>query len=199
MIGELGAAFRGITAARSAVLRQQLSAGRAWATARGSSEDMDSPRLRGRLLQRPAWTNIQACASRPRSATSLSGSGLDSGEVVVARPGAPADEADSVGSAPPGRAARSRLPHRTTCHSCPSLGRFRTRRRADRRCTRRVATIQRDPPKVDEPDSDGPHRDPGDPPPGLENAKMLVLVNRETGGRIDGVGTPLRDVEEAIG
>jgi hypothetical protein len=60
----------------------------------------------------------------------------------------------------------------------------------------RVATFQGDPAKVDE--AIGRVRaevESGTPPPGLEGAKMLMLVNRESG---KGVGITLFDSEEAM-
>jgi hypothetical protein len=60
----------------------------------------------------------------------------------------------------------------------------------------RVATFQGDPAHVDEAisrvrgDVEG-----GSPPQGLEGAKMLMLVNRETG---KGIGITLFDSEEAM-
>lgn len=60
----------------------------------------------------------------------------------------------------------------------------------------RVATFQGDPSKVD--DSIAVVRsqvESGDVPPGLEGAKMLMLVNRETGV---GLGVTLFESEEAM-
>jgi hypothetical protein len=60
----------------------------------------------------------------------------------------------------------------------------------------RVATFQSDPAKVD--DAISLVRgvvESGETPPGLEGAKMLMLVNRETG---KGVGVTLFESEEAM-
>ncbi len=60
----------------------------------------------------------------------------------------------------------------------------------------RVATFQSDPANVD--DAISMVRtdvESGDTPPGLEGAKMLMLVNRESG---KGVGITLFDSEEAM-
>jgi hypothetical protein len=59
----------------------------------------------------------------------------------------------------------------------------------------RVATFESDPTKVD--DAIAMVRDEvaGATPPGLEGAKMLMLVNRETG---KGLGVTLFDSEEAM-
>jgi heme-degrading monooxygenase HmoA len=60
----------------------------------------------------------------------------------------------------------------------------------------RVATFESDPTKVD--DAIAMVRDEvqsGETPPGLEGAKMLMLVNRETG---KGLGVTLFDSEEAM-
>ena len=60
----------------------------------------------------------------------------------------------------------------------------------------RVATFESDPSKVD--DAIAMVRsqvDSGETPPGLEGAKMLMLVNRETG---KGVGVTLFESEEAM-
>jgi hypothetical protein len=60
----------------------------------------------------------------------------------------------------------------------------------------RVATFQSDPANVD--DAIKTVRDvvkSGETPPGLEGAKMLMLVNRETG---KGVGVTLFETEEAM-
>ena len=59
----------------------------------------------------------------------------------------------------------------------------------------RVATFESDPAKVD--DAVAMVRDEvaGDTPPGLEGAKMLMLVNRESG---KGVGVTLFETEEAM-
>ena len=60
----------------------------------------------------------------------------------------------------------------------------------------RVATFESDPSKVD--DAIAMVRsevESGETPPGLEGAKMLMLVNRETG---KGVGVTLFETEEAM-
>jgi hypothetical protein len=60
----------------------------------------------------------------------------------------------------------------------------------------RVATFQGDPARVDE--EIGQVRSnvqSGDPPPGLEGAKMMMLINRETGS---GLGITLFDSEDAM-
>ena len=60
----------------------------------------------------------------------------------------------------------------------------------------RVATFESDPSKVD--DAIAMVRgqvDSGETPPGLEGAKMLMLVNRETG---KGVGVTLFESEDAM-
>jgi hypothetical protein len=60
----------------------------------------------------------------------------------------------------------------------------------------RVATFESDPSKVD--DAIAMVRgqvDSGETPPGLEGAKMLMLVNRDTG---KGVGVTLFESEEAM-
>jgi hypothetical protein len=59
----------------------------------------------------------------------------------------------------------------------------------------RVATFESDPSKVD--DAIGMVRDEvqGETPAGLEGAKMLMLVNRETG---KGLGVTLFESEEAM-
>jgi heme-degrading monooxygenase HmoA len=60
----------------------------------------------------------------------------------------------------------------------------------------RMATFESDPAEVD--DAIGMVRarvDSGETPPGLQGAKMLMLVNRETG---KGVGITLFDSEEAM-
>jgi hypothetical protein len=59
----------------------------------------------------------------------------------------------------------------------------------------RIATFQSDPASLD--DAIAQVRDDvsGDPPAGLEGAKMLMLVNRETG---KGLGVTLFDSEEAM-
>jgi len=60
----------------------------------------------------------------------------------------------------------------------------------------RIATFESDPSNVD--DAIGMVRaevESGDTPPGLEGAKMLMLVNRETG---KGLGVTLFESEEAM-
>ena len=60
----------------------------------------------------------------------------------------------------------------------------------------RVATFESDPTKVD--DAVGMVREEvesGETPPGLEGAKMLMLVNRETG---KGLGVTLFESEDAM-
>jgi len=60
----------------------------------------------------------------------------------------------------------------------------------------RVATFEGDPARVDEAiASVRSEVDAGEAPPGLEDAKMLMLVNRETG---KGIGVTLFDSEEAM-
>ncbi len=59
----------------------------------------------------------------------------------------------------------------------------------------RVATFESDPAKVDEAIAMVRTEIAGDTPPGLEDAKMLMLVNRETG---KGVGVTLFETEEAM-
>jgi hypothetical protein len=60
----------------------------------------------------------------------------------------------------------------------------------------RVATFQGDPASVDDAISMVRSQvDSGSPPPGLEGAKMLMLVNRETG---KGLGVTLYESEEAM-
>ncbi len=59
----------------------------------------------------------------------------------------------------------------------------------------RVATFQSDPTKVDDAISMVRNEVAGDTPPGLEGAKMLMLVNRESG---KGVGITLFDSEDAM-
>jgi hypothetical protein len=60
----------------------------------------------------------------------------------------------------------------------------------------RVATFQGDPASVDSAISMvRAEVESGSPPPGLEGAKMLMLVNRETG---KGLGVTLFDSEEAM-
>ena len=59
----------------------------------------------------------------------------------------------------------------------------------------RVATFESDPARID--DAINMVRDEvaGDTPPGLEGAKMLMLVNRESG---KGIGVTLFESEEAM-
>jgi hypothetical protein len=59
----------------------------------------------------------------------------------------------------------------------------------------RVATFQGDTANVDEAIEQVRRRVEGDPPPGLEGAKMLMLVNRETG---KGLGVTLYESEQAM-
>jgi len=59
----------------------------------------------------------------------------------------------------------------------------------------RVATFQGDPANVDEAVEQVRSRVAGDPPAGLAGAKMLMLVNRETG---KGLGVTLYESEEAM-
>ncbi len=59
----------------------------------------------------------------------------------------------------------------------------------------RVATFESDPGKVDEAIEMVRAEVNGDAPPGLEGAKMLMLVNRETG---KGIGVTLFETEEAM-
>jgi hypothetical protein len=60
----------------------------------------------------------------------------------------------------------------------------------------RVATFQGDPAHVDEAISGLRGRvESGSPPPGLEDAKMMMLVNRETGA---GLGVTLFESEDAM-
>jgi len=59
----------------------------------------------------------------------------------------------------------------------------------------RVATFESDPGKVDEAIEMVRAEVDGDAPPGLEGAKMLMLVNRETG---KGIGLTLFETEEAM-
>jgi hypothetical protein len=59
----------------------------------------------------------------------------------------------------------------------------------------RVATFESDPEKVDEAIAMVRAEVDGDAPPGLEGAKMLMLVNRETG---KGVGVTLFETEDAM-
>ena len=60
----------------------------------------------------------------------------------------------------------------------------------------RIATFESDPAKVDDAISVVRSQvESGETPPGLEGAKMLMLVNRETG---KGVGITLFESEEAM-
>jgi hypothetical protein len=59
----------------------------------------------------------------------------------------------------------------------------------------RVATFESDPAKVDDAIAMVRAEVDGEVPPGLEGAKMLVLVNRETG---KGVGVTLFETEDAM-
>ena len=59
----------------------------------------------------------------------------------------------------------------------------------------RVATFESDPAKVDAAIEMVRAEVDGDVPPGLEGAKMLMLVNRETG---KGLGVTLFETEEAM-
>ena len=60
----------------------------------------------------------------------------------------------------------------------------------------RAATFESDPARVDDAiEMVRSEVDSGETPPGLEGAKMLMLVNRETG---KGVGITLFDTEEAM-
>ena len=60
----------------------------------------------------------------------------------------------------------------------------------------RIATFESDPAKVDDAISMVRSQvESGETPPGLEGAKMLMLVNRETG---KGVGITLFESEEAM-
>ncbi len=59
----------------------------------------------------------------------------------------------------------------------------------------RVATFESDPAKVDDAIAMVRAEVDGEVPPGLEGAKMLMLVNRETG---KGVGVTLFDTEDAM-
>lgn len=60
----------------------------------------------------------------------------------------------------------------------------------------RVATFQGDPARVDEAiASVRSSVDSGEPPAGLENAKMMMLINRETG---KGFGVTLFETEEDL-
>jgi hypothetical protein len=59
----------------------------------------------------------------------------------------------------------------------------------------RVATFESDPATVNEAIKQARCRVTGDPSPGLDGAKMLMLVNRETGR---GLGVTLFESEEAM-
>jgi hypothetical protein len=59
----------------------------------------------------------------------------------------------------------------------------------------RVATFESDPAKVDDAIEMIRAEVDGDVPPGLEGAKMLMLVNRETG---KGLGVTLFETEDAM-
>jgi hypothetical protein len=60
----------------------------------------------------------------------------------------------------------------------------------------RVATFQGDPAQADEAISRVRGQvESGNPPPGLEGAKMMMLINRETGA---GLGVTLFESEEAM-
>jgi len=59
----------------------------------------------------------------------------------------------------------------------------------------RVATFESDPAKIDDAIAMVRAEVAGETPPGLEGAKMLMLVNRETG---KGVGVTLFENEEAM-
>src|SRR5262249_53201569 len=59
----------------------------------------------------------------------------------------------------------------------------------------RVATFESDPARVDDAIAMVRAEVAGDTPPGLEGAKMLMLVNRDTG---KGVGVTLFETEEAM-
>lgn len=59
----------------------------------------------------------------------------------------------------------------------------------------RVATFESDPAKIDDAVAMVRAEVAGDTPPGLEGAKMLMLVNRETG---KGLGVSLFETEEAM-
>jgi hypothetical protein len=60
----------------------------------------------------------------------------------------------------------------------------------------RLATFQGDPANADEAiDRVRSEVESGSPPPGLEGAKMLMLINRETG---QGVGITLFESEDAM-
>ncbi len=59
----------------------------------------------------------------------------------------------------------------------------------------RVATFESDPAKVDDAIAMVRSEVAGDTPPGLEGARMLMLIDRETG---KGLGVTLFDSEEAM-
>jgi len=59
----------------------------------------------------------------------------------------------------------------------------------------RVATFQSDPARIDDAIKMVRDEVAGETPPGLEGAKMLMLVNRESG---KGIGVTLFDSEEAM-
>ena len=59
----------------------------------------------------------------------------------------------------------------------------------------RIATFESDPAKVDDAISMVRSEVAGETPPGLEGAKMLMLINRETG---KGLGVTLFESEEAM-
>ena len=59
----------------------------------------------------------------------------------------------------------------------------------------RVATFQGDPANVDQAIDQVRQQVAGDPPPGLEGSKLLMLVDRETG---KGVGVTLFESEDAM-
>jgi hypothetical protein len=59
----------------------------------------------------------------------------------------------------------------------------------------RIATFESDPAKVDDAIEMVRGEVSGDTPPGLEGAKMMMLVNRETGR---GLGITLFDSEDAM-
>ena len=59
----------------------------------------------------------------------------------------------------------------------------------------RIARFQMDPAQIDDAISMVRDEAAGDPPAGLEGAKMLMLVNRETG---EGLGVSLFESEEAM-
>ena len=59
----------------------------------------------------------------------------------------------------------------------------------------RIATFESDPARIDEAIEMVRSEVAGDTPPGLEGAKMLMLVNRET---VKGLGVTLFESEEAM-